>query len=156
MAHEYETTRRVEFADTDVAGIVHFSNFFRYMEAVEHEFFRSLGLSVHGQLETREGGVYGWARAHASCDYTRPAHYQDLLAIRLTVVDRTERSFRYAFSFRVLDEGDGSGEPVPGPEIARGELGTIYVSKDHGGERLRSSAMPDEVARLVEVAPSTS
>ena len=35
--------RRVEFAETDMAGQVHFSNFFRYMEAAEHAFFRSLG-----------------------------------------------------------------------------------------------------------------
>ena len=152
MAHEFKTRRRVEFAETDLAGIVHFSNFFRYMEAAEHAFFRSLGLAVHGQLEN---GVYGWARVHASCDYKRPAHYQELLAIHLTVLDKTESSFRYAFAFHVMDE-DGSSDPVPGREIARGELGVAYVSRSRGGDRLRSTAMPEDVARLVEVAPSTS
>jgi acyl-CoA thioester hydrolase len=43
MAFEYKVRRRVEFSETDMAGIVHYSNFFRYMEAAEHEFFRSLG-----------------------------------------------------------------------------------------------------------------
>jgi acyl-CoA thioester hydrolase len=33
MAFEFKLTRRVEFAETDMAGIVHFSNFFRYMES---------------------------------------------------------------------------------------------------------------------------
>ena len=47
MAYEYKMTRRIEFAETDMAGIVHFSNFFRMMEATEHAFFRSLGLSIH-------------------------------------------------------------------------------------------------------------
>ena len=37
------THRRVEFSDTDMAGIVHFANFYRYMEQAEHDFFRSLG-----------------------------------------------------------------------------------------------------------------
>ena len=37
----FRTTRRVEFRDTDAAGIVHFSAFFFYMESVEHEFLRS-------------------------------------------------------------------------------------------------------------------
>ena len=40
MPEPYRTTRRVEFRDTDAAGIVHFSAFFFYMESVEHEFLR--------------------------------------------------------------------------------------------------------------------
>ena len=47
MAYEYSIVRGVEFSDTDMAGIMHFSNFFRFMEAAEHGFFRSLGLSIH-------------------------------------------------------------------------------------------------------------
>ncbi|HEV2969258.1 MAG TPA: thioesterase family protein [Pirellulales bacterium] len=46
MSEPYRTTRRVEFRDTDAAGIAHFSAFFFYMESVEHEFLRHLGLSV--------------------------------------------------------------------------------------------------------------
>ena len=33
MIDEFRTTRMVEFSETDMAGIVHFANFFRYMEA---------------------------------------------------------------------------------------------------------------------------
>ena len=46
MPYEQRIRRRVEFSETDMAGIVHYSNFFRYMEAAEHEFFRALGFSV--------------------------------------------------------------------------------------------------------------
>ena len=46
MAFEFKAIRRVEFSETDMAGIVHYSNFFRYMETAEHGFFRSLGYSV--------------------------------------------------------------------------------------------------------------
>ena len=52
MPYEFRCRQRVEFADTDMAGIVHFSNFFRYMERAEHEFLRSLGLSVHDVTPT--------------------------------------------------------------------------------------------------------
>ena len=38
----------VLIAWTDMAGIVHFSNFYKWMEQCEHEFFRSLGLSIVG------------------------------------------------------------------------------------------------------------
>ena len=40
MATPFRVTRRVEFHETDMAGIVHFSNFFRYMEFAEVEFLR--------------------------------------------------------------------------------------------------------------------
>ena len=46
MPYEFQLSRRVEFSDTDMAGIMHFSNFFRFMEAAETAFLRSLGLSV--------------------------------------------------------------------------------------------------------------
>jgi len=46
MAYEFKLVRRVEFIETDMVGIVHYSNFSRYMEAAEHAFFRSLGISV--------------------------------------------------------------------------------------------------------------
>ena len=58
----FATTRRVEFADTDMAGIVHFSNYLRYMEMAEHDFLRSIGFSVNGTIEGRH---VGWPRVHA-------------------------------------------------------------------------------------------
>ena len=60
------TSRRVEFCDTDMAGIVHFANFFRWMESAEVEFLRSLGLSVAVQaavLEPLPGGTDGLGRS---------------------------------------------------------------------------------------------
>ena len=57
-AHEFTITRRVEFSETDMAGIVHFSNFCRYMEHAEHAFFRSLDRSI---VDPALG--IGWPRA---------------------------------------------------------------------------------------------
>ena len=72
MAYEFKLIRRIEFSETDMAGIVHFSNFFRMMESAEHAFFRSLGFSVHP-----EGGTTGWPRVSATCDYLRPLRFED-------------------------------------------------------------------------------
>ncbi|MGY8650976.1 MAG: acyl-CoA thioesterase, partial [Verrucomicrobiia bacterium] len=58
--HEFIITRRVEFSETDAAGIVHFANFYRYMEYAEHAFFRSLGRSIVDlDLDI------GWPRVHS-------------------------------------------------------------------------------------------
>ena len=72
MAALFRTTRRVEFADTDMAGIVHFANFFRFMESAEVEFLRTRGLSV---ALTWEGEKIGFPRVSASCDYFHPARF---------------------------------------------------------------------------------
>ena len=57
MATEFSITRRVEFSETDLAGIMHFTNFYRWMEICEHEFLRSLGLSVDMEDENAPDGV---------------------------------------------------------------------------------------------------
>ncbi|MEE8147584.1 MAG: hypothetical protein V3T24_08275, partial [Longimicrobiales bacterium] len=49
--HELSTRRRIEFADTDMGGIVHFARFFVFMETAEHEFLRSLGTSVDRHVD---------------------------------------------------------------------------------------------------------
>ena len=97
----FRTTRRVDFADTDVAGIVHFSNFFRYMEAAEVAFLRELGLSVQMPYEGME---LGFPRVSASCDFVRPARFDDLLTIAVRVENVGRKSITYVFEFFRDDE----------------------------------------------------
>ena len=80
---EFITQRRVEFANTDMAGIVHFANFYRWMEEAEHEYFRSLDLTI---MEKQDDGTYiGWPRVSATCHFEAPAYHEDILEIRLRV-----------------------------------------------------------------------
>ena len=92
----FHTTRRVEFGDTDMAGIVHFANFFRYMEAAETAFLRSLGGSV--KLEW-EGRTIGFPRVSASCDYLQPAFFEDVLDIEVRIDKIGRKSATYSFDF---------------------------------------------------------
>lgn len=96
MAQAFETTRRVEFRDTDMAGIVHFSVFFTYMEEVEHEFLRSLGLGVVTELN---GQPYSWPRVAASCDYRRALKFEQLVDVRLSIERIGQKSVTYVFDF---------------------------------------------------------
>ena len=145
MAHEFKYRRRVEFVDTDLAGIVHFSNFFRFMEQAEHAFFRSLGLTLHG---THEGRTIGWARGHAACDYRRPAHYEEVLEVQLAVRDKTESELEYELVFQRVGPDD-----TPEEELARGRLRVVCVAREKGDGRLRRIPMPPAVDELVQVAP---
>ena len=141
MASEYKTTRRVDFADTDMAGIVHFANFFRWMESVEHEFFRSFGVRVH------EEKAFGFVRAHASCDYQRPARYDDELHVRLVVEKKTAKALHYRFEFSAAQEAGGAPEP-----LATGRLEVICVTRDTPGGPIRSTLIPPSIADQIEVA----
>jgi len=148
MAYEFRMRRQIEFVETDMAGIVHFSNFFRFMEATEHAFFRSLGLALH---EDRNGHMQGWARVQASCQYARPLHYRDEVEIELRVREKTRSSLAYDFVFRRIEPAG----PEAG-EVARGELTVVYISGARAGGKLRAAPMPEDVTRLVEVAPVSS
>ncbi|MBI3824097.1 MAG: acyl-CoA thioesterase [Planctomycetes bacterium] len=107
----FRTTRRVEFGDTDTAGIVHFSNFFRYMESAECEFLRSRGLSVK---LTWEGQAIGFPRVSATCDYVSPARFEDLLDVAVSIERIGSKSVTYGFEF-TLD----------GKVVARGKVTSV-------------------------------
>jgi len=143
MPSSFIQPRTVEFSETDMAGIVHFSNFFRWMESAEHAFFRSMGLSVHGHTDA---GMYGWARVHAECDYRAPLRYQDEVEVQVLVREKRPSAITYVHVFTRTTPGDRE-------EVARGSITAVCVGRAQGEERMRAVPMPDDVARLVEVAP---
>jgi acyl-CoA thioester hydrolase len=93
----FVATRRVEFRDTDAAGIMHFAAFFPLMESVEHEFLRHLGLSV---LTSDETGPVSWPRVHADCDFRAAVRFEDVLTVSLTIARMGEKSVTYRFDIR--------------------------------------------------------
>ena len=93
---EFRTKRRIEFADVDLAGFVHFSRFFVFMESAEHEFLRTLGTSVHTNINGKE---IGWPRLSVSCEYLAPARFEDELGIHLTVLRKGKKSMTYRIEF---------------------------------------------------------
>ena len=82
MPYEFKVTHQVQFSDTDLAGIMHFSNYFRFMEVAEHAFYRSLGFSIHSRKGEK---VIGWPRVNATCEYRAPLYYEDIVEIHLKV-----------------------------------------------------------------------
>lgn len=92
MSDRFVMSRRVEFVDTDMAGIAHFTAFFRYMETAEHEMFRSLGLSlVAGEGEPR----LGWPRVRCGFDFLKPLRFGDQAEVRIGVTRIGAASITY-------------------------------------------------------------
>lgn len=95
---EFHYKRRVEFCETDAAGIAHFSAYFQYMEQAEHAFLRHLGTSV---IAKDEIGNISWPRVNATCDYTGPVKFEDVLDIAVRLERLGTRSVTYGFEFRL-------------------------------------------------------
>lgn len=132
---EFTITRRVEFHETDAAGLMHFSNFYRWMEVCEHEWFRALGLAI--MSTGADGCSRGWPRRDSTCTHLRALRCGDLVRIRATVAEVGEHSLSYTFVF----EKDRAGRWT---EVARGGMSTIHVRKDATG-RMEVEAMPSAV-----------
>jgi YbgC/YbaW family acyl-CoA thioester hydrolase len=128
MSGEFIYERRVDYSDTDMGGIVHFSRFFVYMETAEHELLRARGTSID---RTVDGRRISWPRISASCEYKSPARYGDVLQIHVRVARHGVKSMTYAFEFfretELIAKGemtsvcciihaDRAPEPIPIPE----------------------------------------
>lgn len=104
MSTPFEWSRPVEFYETDLAGIAHFSNFYRWMESAEHAFLRSRGITLHD-------GEIGWPRVHCEADFKKPIKFGESVRVQVTVVEVRTRAVRYAFQFlNSADELCATGE----------------------------------------------
>ena len=135
MPATFRTTRRVEFSDTDMAGIVHFARFFAYMESAEHELLRSLGLSV---AMNWEGERISFPRVGASCDFLSPARFEDVLTIDTTIEKIGRKSITYGFKFF-------KGETA----IAIGQITSVCCRLTHG-EPLEAIELPAGIRARLE------
>lgn len=136
MPTEYRTKRKIEFSDTDMAGIVHFTRFFVFMESVEHEFLRSLGTSVS---TTIDGNEIGWPRLAASCEYLSPLRFEDEVDIILRVKKKGTKSLTYQFHFT-----------LEGCDVARGEVTTVCCITNPG-EKLQPISIPDIISNQISI-----
>jgi acyl-CoA thioester hydrolase len=140
------TTRRVEFRDTDAAGIVHFSAFFPMMEAAEHEMLRSLGIPILPQ-QLAGKSCLTWPRVAAHCNYISAARFEDLLRIETHVARLGNTSVEY--HFRILRDalGENAGQ-VPPALVAEGTLTAVACELTEGGT-LEKVSVPTWVRELL-------
>jgi acyl-CoA thioester hydrolase len=131
VADGFRYVRRVQFAETDLAGIVHFSMYFRYMEEAEHALWRAAGLTI-----ARAGEETGWPRVSATFEFRNPLHFEDEFDVTVRLDAQTRRTLRYAFTI-------ARGETA----IGAGTLTAARVSKRDGA--MTSTDIPPEIiARL--------
>jgi 4-hydroxybenzoyl-CoA thioesterase/acyl-CoA thioester hydrolase len=132
----FKTQRRVEFRDTDAAGIAHFSVYFTYMEEAEHELLRSIGTSV---IFSDAEGQISWPRVSVACEYRGALRFEDVFEIQVVVERIGEKSVSYLFEF-VKD----------GKEMARGKITAVCCRLEHGRPP-RSIKIPANIAEKLKL-----
>ncbi len=142
LSYDFQVIRRVEFSETDMEGIMHFSNFFRFMETAEHAFFRSLGHSV---VLSRSGLSLCLPRVHAECDYLAPLRFEDEVLIHMLVEKKGSRSLTYQFRFfRFAPRGPALA--------ARGRVVVVSARRQKNGG-LKAVPLPKFIREKMHAAP---
>jgi len=136
--HEQRIRRKVEYADTDMSGIVHFSRFLVFMENAEHAFLKAVSPGV--QWRDAEGREIGWPRVAVSCEYLAPARFGDELEIRVRVLRKGTRSLTYGVEIQ-----------KEGSVLSRGKMTcACCVLNDPSG--IKAIPIPQEIADRIEEA----
>ena len=118
----------MQFAETDAAGMVHFSVFFRYMEEAEHAVWRAAGMDIFASRET-----HSWPRIAAQFDFKQPLNFQDEFEVHTEIAAVTRSTIRWA---HVLVRGEAT--------IGSGTVTAVYVKKLPGGG-IKSTEIPAEI-----------
>jgi acyl-CoA thioester hydrolase len=79
MGHRFGL--RVYYEDTDLAGIVYYANYLKFIERARTEALRDLGIS-QTELRARTGIVFAVRRVEV--DYVVPARFEDQLVVTTT------------------------------------------------------------------------
>lgn len=133
---EFVYSRRVQYRETDASGIVHFSCFLVYAEEAEHAMWRAAGLSV----EPPETEI-GWPRVSVSFDFFTALRFEDEIEVRIRLVERTSKTFRFQSVI------------VSGGEIAAAGFSTSICVRNVPGEPLKAIEIPPRIAAAFQTMP---
>ncbi len=147
MEHSFVLKRRVAFHETDMAGLAHFSNFFRWMEEAEHGFLDSIGLAP---VVKDRATFWGWPRSKASCDYKEPLRFGDAFDCELVVKQIKMKSVVYRFRFTRSD--DSAANRL----IAKGEMTSVYAKFDVEKDTMFALDLSEELLSRIEEMPGAA
>lgn len=143
--HLFKWQRRVEFSETDMAGIVHFSNYYRYLEMAEHAMFRQLGYSIHDPAPD----ALRWPRVHTRCDYKLPLRFEDSFNVYIYVKKLSQKTVEYLMPIKKIE---AEGERL----VAVGRMIVACCRFNPEEGRMRAIPIPDILRDALHPADPTS
>jgi len=124
---------KVQFGDTDAAGIVYYPNYYRYMDNATHAFFEQIGFPTQELLEKR----YSIPLLEAHCNFFAPGYFHRIITVTTKVEELREKVFKLAHQFK-------DGETV----IAQGYEVRAWVSLK--GEKPKAQPIPEELKHKLQ------
>ncbi len=143
--HEIRHRLRVPFADTDMAGITHFSNILRYVEAAEAALFREIGEPL---IHATPQEATGWPRVRIQCDFSGPLFFDDEAVVHLSIREIKIKAIEYGFRVTRVDPDSGDETLA-----AKGTMTTLAARIDRLSRGMRAADIPASVLRKIEPAP---
>ncbi|MHC4290410.1 MAG: acyl-CoA thioesterase [Planctomycetota bacterium] len=134
MDNRFVMHRRVEFFDTDMAGIVHFTAYFRYMESAEHELFRSLGLTITAPQAERKSG---WPRVSCDFEFKDSLRFNEEFEVHISVFKIGASSVTYEAEI-IRDK----------TLIAQGHSTSVYCELKPNGQMVSTDIPKDVIDKL--------
>ena len=129
MTHSFSV--RVYYEDTDLAGIVYYANYLKFIERARTEWVRELGID-QGALKAETGIVFAVRRVAA--DYLAPARFDDVLTVQTRLLNATGARL-------VLDQKVARGEDA----LFQSEVTLVALSDTGAPQRL-----PADIRRRLE------
>ncbi|MBR6797939.1 MAG: hypothetical protein IKM45_04545 [Opitutales bacterium] len=129
----------VRFAETDSAKLAHFTNFLRWAENAEGDFFRTYGASLIKKDAT--GVLHGFPRVSVKIDYRAPAHYADRIRVRIRpqmFPPEGSRSIDWEFQISRIEKNNTE------TLLAYGSWKTVFATIDAHGNVKAGNALPDD------------
>ena len=93
----------VRWVDTDALRVVHYSNYFRYVEAAEEDLYRSVGFTFKELNEKYKIAIPG---VEVFRRYKAPARYGDIATVMLLLGEKTEKTMEYDFGIQRKSDGE--------------------------------------------------
>lgn len=115
------TNTRVRYQETDKFGVVYYANYYVWFEIGRTEFFREIKFPYSNW---EENGLY-IVIASSSCEYKKPAYYDDAITIRSWISELKNSSF--TFEYEILRNNE---------LLATGRTVQVMVDKDKKAVRI--------------------
>ncbi len=141
MAKSFTLQRIVEFSETDMAGLVHFTNFFRYVEAAEAALFEEIGWPL---VHVDEQGSRGWPRVRASAKFHHPLHFRDRIQVSLGIKTLHPKAIDWKAA---IHKNLSPGEPVKAASL---NMTTFHVQRPRTGLEMAPLSLPPELIERLE------
>lgn len=125
---------RVNFGDTDAAGIVYYPNYFKWFDIAGHQFFRSIGLAP-SKLTAEQNIIL--PLLDVRCTFENPLYYDDIITIKTVVAEINNKTIKLNHEVYRGDTRTGYGFELRG-----------WVKEENG--KIFALPIPEDVKKILQ------